>query len=267
MGRRLFRGKRSLKGKRAIVTGASGGIGRALAVELAGRGVRQVLIARRAEQLKATAEAARSASADVESLVGDITSADVRAQALHVARDRFGGVDLLINNAGVSAYGRFATASPDRLRKIMEVNFFAAAELIREATPMLAEVGDAVVVNIGSILGCRGLPLGSEYSASKFALHGLSESIRPELAKLGVDLLLVAPGSTDTDIKKNVIEQRETPPWAAARGVPPTDVARQIASAIERRRRFIIPNGKGRLLLLANRFVPWLVDRAVWRHG
>ena len=259
--------RRDLSGKRAILTGASSGIGRALALELARRGVKQTLIARNAERLHLTADGVRELGSEVQPFVGDVTDPHVRATALERAQQKFGGVDLLINNAGVSAYGRFAEASPERLRQIMEVNFFAAAEFTREATPLLRTGNDPAVVNIGSILGCRGLPRGAEYSASKFALHGLSESIRPELTKLGVELLLVAPGSTDTDFKANVLEKNNAPPWADTAGVPAEQVARQIAYALERRRQFMIPNRKGWWLVTLNRFAPWLVDRALRRFG
>ena len=92
-------------------------------------------------------------------------------------------------------------------------------------------------------------------------------AIAQQLARLGVGLLLAAPGSTDTALKSNVIDQQQTPPWAVTRGVPADRVAAQIADAMERRRDFVIPNRKGWWMVITNRFAPWLIDHAVRRHG
>ena len=132
----------------------------------------------------------------------------------------WGGLDVLINNAGVSAHGRFADSDEPTLRRVMEVNFFAAAELTRLALPLLHVQNPnrrsqnpipAAIVNIGSIIGHRGLPLNSEYAASKFALRGWSESLRAELAADGVDVLLVSPGTTDTEFFDHLLAKRARP--------------------------------------------------------
>src|SRR5581483_9150141 len=124
---------------------------------------------------------------------------ETRLAALAAAQRQFGGLDILVNNAGVSAWGPFDQAGEDRLRRIREVNFFALAEMTREALPLVKAGRQPLVVNIASILGHRGIPLQAEYCASKFAVRGLSESLRPELARTGIDLLLVSPGTTDTE--------------------------------------------------------------------
>jgi short-subunit dehydrogenase len=112
----------------------------------------------------------------------------------------------LVNNAGIGAIGPFAEASPERLRKIMEVNFFAPAELIRSALPLLEAGKRPLIVNVSSVLGHRGIPKKSEYCASKFALHGFSDALRCELAPRGIDVLLVSPSTTATEFFDNVIE-------------------------------------------------------------
>jgi NAD(P)-dependent dehydrogenase (short-subunit alcohol dehydrogenase family) len=101
-----------------------------------------------------------------------------------------------------------------------EVNFFAAAELIRESLPILSRGNHPIVVNIGSILGHRATPRNSEYCASKFALRGLTESLRPELAHLGIDLLLVSPGTTESEFYSHVINAQEKPPWPEQKAAP-----------------------------------------------
>jgi short-subunit dehydrogenase len=177
-----------------------------------------------------------------------------------------GGLDLLVNNAGVSAHGAFAEADEARLRRIFEVNFFAAAELTREAIPLLSQGRDSMIVNVGSILGSRGIPLNSEYCASKFAMRGWSEALRTELKSRGVGLLLVSPGTTDTEFFDNLLERKTDMPWKEARGVPPEKVARATVRAIRRGKHEITPSWRGWLLVRLNRFSPRLVDWLLGRY-
>ena len=259
--------RRKLDSARAIVTGASSGIGRALAIELARRDVRLVLVARSTDALEQTATAVAAVGPAAELVVGDITDAEVRAAALQKAKETLGGLDLLVNNAGVSAHGRFADASPERLRDIFEVNFFAAVELMRAALPLLREGREPIVVNVGSILGRRAIPHNSEYCASKFAMQGFSEAIRPELAREKIDLLMVNPGTTDTNFFEHLLEQTGEIPWKQGRGVRPERVAQATVQAICRRRNEIIPSKSGWVLVWLNRLSPRLVDWWMKRYG
>src|SRR4051794_21985709 len=123
--------KRSLTNRRALVTGASSGIGRALAIELAKHGADVVLIARREDRLEEVAAQISKLGRRAICVAGDVTTSGLRHRAINAACDQLGGLDILINNAGVAAHGRFADADPGRIRPIMEVNFFAPVELIR----------------------------------------------------------------------------------------------------------------------------------------
>jgi short-subunit dehydrogenase len=258
---------RQLTDRRALVTGTSSGIGRALAIELARRGVDLVLVARRGDRLAEVAQQISNLGRCAVVIAGDVTDPAVRRQAIDAASDELGGLDILVNNAGVAAHGRFADADPARLRPIMEVNFFAPAELIREALPLLRAGRQPVVVNIGSILGHRGCPHKSEYSASKFALHGFSEAIRPELAALGIDVLVVTAGPTDTEHFDSVLEELGELPWGNPRRVPAERVAQIIVRAIERGRHQVITHWRGWFWIDLNRFCPWLVDEIMTRYG
>lgn len=257
--------RRNLQGLRAIVTGASSGIGRALAIELARSGVRSVLLARNGEKLKEVRAATNAAGTEATVVVGDVTDADARRSAIDLAISDFGGLDLLINNAGISASGDFANSSPEVLRKICEVNYFAAVELTREALPVLRNGKTPMVVNIGSILGHRGIPFTSEYCASKFALTGWSQSLRAELAAYGVDVLLVSPGTTHTGLADHLVEQRVKLPWAGMKGVTAERVAEATVKAIEQGKHEIVPNWRGWWMLLAHRIAPRLVDTVMAR--
>jgi short-subunit dehydrogenase len=259
--------QRRLTNRRALVTGASSGIGRALAIELARCGANLVLLARREDRLAEVAQQISQLGRRAICIAGDVTDPAVRQRALAAAQEQLGGLDILVNNAGVAAHGRFAEADPARVRPIMEVNFFAPVEFIRAAIPLLREGVQPIVVNVGSILGRRGSPHKSEYSASKFAIHGFSEAVRPELARIGIDVLVVAAGPTETEHFDVLLEGSAKLPW----GDPPRqraeNVARAIVHGIEHGRHEIVTGWRGKALLLLNRVAPRLLDRIMSRYG
>ncbi len=258
--------KRKIENSRAIVSGASSGIGRAIAMELARQGANVVLLARRREKLEVVAEAIRGKGGTVEMAVGDVTDADVRRQAIDLAVSRFGGLDILVNNAGIGATGLFEDADPDRVRRIMEVNFFALVEMTRLALPLLKESRRAMIVNVGSILGHRGVPHNSEYAASKFAVQGFSESIRAELIPHKIDVLVVSPGTTETEFFDSVIERTGEPSWPKHKAVSADAVARATVRAIRLGKHEIIPYGWGKVFCWLNRLSPRLMDRLMARY-
>ena len=255
--------RREIGGMRTIITGSSSGIGAAIARELASQGARCVIVARRLDKLEAVAEEIRAENrgrAEIEIVLGDITDPMIRKAAVERSVIAFGGLDALVNNAGIGGFGRFAEGTPQRLRQIMEVNFFAAAELTREALPALQEGRSSIVVNVGSILGHRGIPRMSEYCSSKFALQGLSQSLRIELQSVGIDLLMVSPGTTETEFYNSVVHGRGKVPWPKGRGTSSAGVARSTVKAIRRGKREIIPNFLGWWLVWANKSAPGVVD-------
>jgi short-subunit dehydrogenase len=256
--------RRAIEGLRGILTGASSGIGEALARELVAGGGRLLLVARREDRLRQLAESLSAAKGRAEIFVGDVTLPAVRTAAVERAVSLFGGLDLLVNNAGSGAMGRFDEATPERLRQIMEVNFFAPAELIRATLPALRQGANPLVVNVSSVLGHRGVPFCSEYCASKFAMQGLSESLRAELAAVGIDLLVASPARTDTEFFSSAINGHETR-WPLVRGIPAATVARRIMRAIRSGRHEVIPSSKGKSLVWANRLFPGIVDRVLAR--
>jgi short-subunit dehydrogenase len=212
------------------------------------------------------AETVRAAGGQAVTIVGDVTDDAVRRAALQSAEREFGGLDVLVNNAGVSAWGYFDEATPDRLRQIMEVNFFALAEMTREAVPLLRRGRSPLVVNLASILAHRGIPFQAEYCASKFAVRGLSESLRPELRRLGIDLLMVSPGTTESEFFEHLIDKAAEMPWKPQLGVPAARVAKRIVNAMRAGRHEIIPSGRGKLLVWLNRLAPRLVDTWMERY-
>jgi short-subunit dehydrogenase len=258
--------KRTLQNSRAIVTGASSGIGRAVALELARHGAGVVVVARRLEKLHETASQITAMGRPVEMVVGDITNPATRQCALDAAQSKLGGLDILVNNAGVGAMGLFVDAVPERVRRVMETNFFSLVEMTRLALPMLKQGVHPILVNVSSILGHRGVPYSSEYSASKFAVQGFSESIRAEFTQLGIDVLVVSPGTTETEFFDRVIDSTGKPKWPEHKPVSAAEVARQMVAAIRNGRHEIIPYRWGRVLCWLNRLSPRLVDGLMTRY-
>ncbi|MEM7456880.1 MAG: SDR family NAD(P)-dependent oxidoreductase [Planctomycetota bacterium] len=260
--------RRQLTGKRAIVTGASSGIGRCLALELAKAGVRVLACARREEKLVELQQAAAGVGAsEIATLAGDVTDSDFRDQLLKHCVLEFGGLDILINNAGTTAMGQFKEAGEQRLRSIFEVNFFAIAELTRVAIPLLQNGDMPVVVNVSSVLGHRAVPYKSEYSASKFAVHGFSDALRAELKKDGIDVLLISPGTTDSDFFDSAIEDSVGRNWKKGGAMSPDVVARKTIIAIRKRKQEIILSAGGTFLVWLDRICPPLANLLVARYG
>jgi short-subunit dehydrogenase len=259
--------RREIQGSRAIVTGASSGIGRAIALELARQGGKVVCMARREDRLQALAKEIESLHGSVTWVAGDVTDPAARARCLEAAQSHFGGLDILVNNAGVGATGPFETADPQRVRRIMEVNFFALVEMTRAGLPVLKQGRRPIIVNVSSILGRRGVPHNSEYAASKFAVHGFSESIRAELVTAGVDVLVVSPGTTDTEFFDQVLESKGGPKWPKHAAVTAETVARATVRGIRRGSHEITPYLWGKVLVLLNRISPWLVDKLMGRYA
>ena len=258
--------RRSLSGLRVLVTGASSGIGRELVLELARQGSRVVAMARRKERLRAFEQEALSRGHSIHVVVGDVTDSRSRLAALELCHEKLGGLDCLVNNAGVGAIGPFDQAEEERLRKIMEVNFFAPAEFTRAALPNLRKGTHPLIVNVSSVLGHRAVPFKSEYCASKFALHGFSDALRAELARERIDVLLVSPSTTQSEFFDHALGNKKKPRGRLG-AMTPVRVARRIAWAMHSgRHEIILPLG-GRLLVWLDRLCPPLADRLVAWFG
>lgn len=252
--------KRDLNGRRILITGASSGIGRALAEQLACAGGRLVLAARSADKLEALADSLTERHAEVLAVPGDVTVEADRRRFVGAAVEHFGGLDILINNAGVASWAHFADCTEAILRQIMEVNFFAPAELIRSAIPILSQGQQPAVVNVASMCGRRGMPAWPEYSASKFALTGLTEALRGELARFDIDILLILPGLTRTELPRHLLRQTGRMKIDFDRGMAPEQVAAGIVRSLRRNTAETVLGREAKWILRINRFLPRLVD-------
>ena len=257
--------RRSISGSRILITGASQGIGKSLAEEAAARGAKVLVVARNVDLLNDVAKDIRAKGGVIEVVKGDITNADDRRKMVETAEKAFGGLDVLVNNAGIGATGHFADGNADVLRQIMEVNFFGLTETTRVFLPILKKGNKPAIVNISSVAGNRGIPARGDYSASKFAVQGFSEALRAELAKDGVDVLVVCPGLTQTNFSHNMIEQKALVQLDHMRGMTSEEVARQTLRAIEKGYNETILTFNGKLMSFIARFLPWVADIIVKR--
>jgi len=214
----------------AVVTGASRGIGRATARALSARGATVGLIARSSGDLEALATelAPRARVA-----VADVSNREAVTAAVGQLREALGPVDILVNNAGIGAYASMLEADPDVYRQLMDVNYFGTVYATLAVLDTMTQRGKGHIVNVASVAGKLGAPFEAAYSASKFAVVGLSESLAAELHPFGVAVSLVNPGPVNTDFTdaRGVPFQRSIP-----RPVSPERVAAAIVKAVEQDR-------------------------------
>src|SRR5262249_44293311 len=200
----------------------------------------------RAELVGEWANQVKSGGATLEVLSADVTiPADRQAMADAMQR-LFGGLDVLVNNAGIGATGHFAEVTEERLRHIFEVNFFGLTETTRVCLPLLKQGHKPAVVNISSIVGKRGLPGRSEYSASKFAVQGFSEAVRSEFVRLGIDVLVINPGLTQTNFPQNMVERKSRLQVDHLRGMTAARAAELTLRAIARGTDEVTFTGRGK---------------------
>ncbi|MGE3807524.1 MAG: SDR family oxidoreductase [Gemmataceae bacterium] len=258
--------RRDLRNKRVLVTGASSGIGNAVARGAARRGAKLALTGRAAERLEALAAELKKQGSDAVVVPADLTRDEDRQKLVAEVADRLGGLDVLVNVAGVASFGHFADSTEEILRQIMEVNFFAPVELTRAALPHLRKGQQPAVMMVSSMCGRRGMPAWPEYSASKFALCGMTEAFRGEFARFDVDILLVVPGLTRSNLNRNLLRNEGKMKIPFDGGMPVEEVGENILKAIEANRLETVLGGEARKILFMHRFFPRLTDLLIIRR-
>lgn len=248
-----------LEGKHALITGAGSGIGRALAIEAARRGMTVALCGRRGEALNATLALMMPGKTHLR-LRGDITDPAVRRGLQDYLWQHWGRLDVLVNNAGIVAAGPLANTTDAGLERMMMTNVVAPIALSREMMPLLRFAAPSRIVNVGSIFGDIAYPLFAPYSASKFALRGLSMAMRREFKPYGIGVTYVAPRATKTDPTK-AFEDLVEP--LQMRMDDPACAAGQIWRAVAKDLDTAYAKGAERLFLLIQKFAPNIVDRAI----
>ena len=259
--------RRNLKDARIIVTGASSGIGRALAIQLCQRGAHVLATARRLDRLNELLEVCRDLSGKLTILPGDLTS-DAHRQAIFLqATSQWNALDVLINNAGAGAIGRFDVATSERLRRVMEIDFFAPVELTRTCLPLLERGRRPAILNIGSVLSHRAVPNKSEYCAAKFAMRGWAESLRVELASKAIEVLMLSPSTTSSEFLDALVDTKASEKSKSLGSMLPERVAQLAISALVRSKRELVLSLGGKSLVWAGRLFPRLTDRILGKFA
>ncbi len=257
-----------MKDKVVVITGASSGIGRALALEFASKGSKLVLGARRTEKLKEIEK--ELPGSEIETVHTDVSREEDCKNLIEKAISRFGRIDVLINNAGISMRALFEDVDLEVLRKLMDVNFWGAVYCIRYALPHLLKTKGSLV-GVISVAGHVGLPGRTGYSASKFALRGFLDTLRIENLKKGLHVLVVAPGFTTSEIRKvaltaDGLEQGESP-RNEGKMMPAEACASHIYKAvIKRKRQLVLTFTEGKLTVFLGKFMPKLLDKLTYKH-
>lgn len=249
------------------ITGASAGIGRATALRLARDGAALVVCARRTDRLATLADDIAQAGGSALPITADVTDADAMVQLVRAAVDRFGCLDAMICNAGFGIYGTLDAIEPDRMRRLMDVNYMGTYHAMRAALPVFRRQGRGHFFVISSIVGQRGIPFMGAYAATKCAQVGLAESVRAELHATGIHLSTVFPISTESEFLRVMTQESGFATRANGPRQRAEDVADAIARALDRPVPEIYPYRLAKGLAIINAIAPGLCDRLVKRWG
>ncbi len=257
-----------MKNKVIIITGASSGIGRACASAFFKRGARLALVARTESKLIELANSIQHLGGEAMYVVADVSNESDCAKMIGNVVDRYGQIDVLVNNAGISMRALFLDLDLADFKKVMNINFYGTVYTTKYAlTHILARQGS--VVGVSSIAGHKGLPARTAYSASKFAMRGFLEALRIENLKKGLHVLIASPGFTASNIRQNALnssgENQQESPRNETKMMSAEEVSERIVIAVQKRQNSIVLTSQGKFLVFLNKFLPSLVDRLVFR--
>lgn len=254
-----------VKNKIVVITGGSSGIGKALTEAALARGARVAVCARNLDKLQSQFKP----SENLFCYKADVSKEEDCKAFMAQVTDRWGGVDVLINNAGISMRALFEDVDLSVIRELMDVNFWGTVYCTKYALPYILK-SKGTVAGVSSIAGYRGLPGRTGYSASKFAMQGFMEALRTELLYTGAHIMWVSPGFTASNIR-NVARssdgsaQAETP-LDEGKLMTSEECAKRIMDGIEQRKRTIIMTGQGKLAVWLNKLLPAVADTMVYKH-
>lgn len=260
----------SASGQVVFITGASSGIGAALAREFARRGADLVLAARRTDRLERLVQELQGGGRRAISVACDVTKDGDVERAVAAARSAFGRIDVVVANAGFGVVGPVERLTLDDYRRQFETNVFG---VLRTVWAVLAEVKQTRgrVAIIGSVAGHIATPGSSPYAMSKFAVRALAEALGHELARDGVSVTLISPGFVESEIRRvdnqGAVSDRAADPVPSWLVMSAARAARQIVNAIARRRREAVITGHGRAFVFLHRHAPWLTSAVIRAFG
>ena len=256
-----------MKDKVIIITGGSSGIGKALAHQFGKRGSKIIITGRKKEELDLALDELSKSGIDCMGHQGDVSKDDENKKLVEETLKKFGKIDVLINNAGISMRALFQETDLEVIRKVMEINFFGAVSATHYTLPHIIN-SKGSVIGISSIAGYRGLPGRSGYSASKFALNGFLEALRTELLKTGVHVLTACPGFTASNIRKRSLTKDGTAqgdsPRAEEKMMTAEECALHIYNATLKRKKTLVLTGQGKLTVFLNKWAAGMMDKIVY---
>lgn len=259
--------KRLFENKVVIVTGASSGIGEAIAREFAANGSKVVLAARSEEKLAVIVREIREKNFEASYVKTDVTREDDCKNLVEKTVEKYGTVNILVNNAGLSMRAAFSDVNLKVLHTLMNVNFWGTVYCTKYALPYLV-ANRGSLVGVSSVAGFHGLPGRTGYSASKFAIHGFLETIRIENLKKGLHVMIIAPGFTASEIRRHALTADGTEQGESPRDeenlMSPEYVAKWVLKGIRKKKRNKILTWEGRLTALFQRIIPAVVDWAYY---
>ncbi|OQA90879.1 MAG: putative oxidoreductase [Bacteroidetes bacterium ADurb.Bin234] len=257
------------KNKVVVITGASSGIGRACAIQFAKEGAHVVIAARSKDKLELTEKEILSMSGAVLSVKADVSSEDECKNLIHKTIDKFGKIDILINNAGISMRAMFEDVQTDVIKKLMDINFYGMLYCTKYALPYILKEGGSLI-GVSSLAGITPLPGRTGYSASKHAMNGFLRTLRVEYLKDNLHVLIVHPGFTSSNIRFTALNKEGLPQKESPRNesqmMSSEEVARHIIKAIRKRKREIVLTTQGKILAWLYKRCPTLADILIYRE-
>jgi dehydrogenase/reductase SDR family member 7B len=256
-----------MKNKVVIITGASSGIGKALAFAFGQEGAKIVITGRKKEPLFEVSEALINQGIDNLPIVSDVSIEADNADVINKTIEKYGKIDVLINNAGISMRSMFEDCDIDVIKKVMDINFYGTVYATKCALPYIKETKGSIV-GISSIAGYRGLPVRTGYSASKFAMNGFLEALRTELLHTGVHVLTACPGFTASNIRIASLGSDGNSKGESMRDegnmMSSEEVAQHILKAVINRDRDMVLTLQGKMVIFLNKWLPKLTDKLTY---
>ena len=258
-----------MKGKVVIITGGSSGIGKACAFAFGRAGAKVVITGRDAKKLEEVSDGLSNLGVENLTLIADVSKEENSELLAAQTIQRFGRIDILINNAGISMRALFEDLEMKVFKKVMDINFYGTVFATKYCLPHILE-SKGSIVGVSSINGYRGTPARTAYTASKYAMQGFLESLRTEVMNRGVHVLVACPGFTSSNIRNAALVadgsvQGESP-REEDKMMSAEEVADEILKAIKKRKRDIVLTTQGKLAVFLNKWAPALMDKIVYNH-
>ncbi len=252
------------KDKVVVITGGSDGIGKALTEAMLNKGAKVATCGR--NQLKLDNLVIENTGTPLFAMIADVSKEEDCKSFINATIEKFGGIDILINNAGISMRALFKDTDLTTLKNVMDINFWGTVYCTKFALNAIIE-RKGTIVGVSSIAGYRGLPGRSGYSASKYAVNGWLEALRTELLETGVNVMWVCPGFTTSNIRNAALNKEAKPqgesPMDEDKMMSAEECARHILHAIEKRKRTLVLTFNGKRTVFMNKFFPGLADKLV----